>query len=115
MPSHSFLGRSGTALRIYGVPGRSDTRLLRQPGAPHRDVRERRLGGRVLEEVVALVVDDDERREVLDLDLPDGLHAELLVLDDLDLLDAVLGEPGGGAADRAEVEAAVRVARLGDL
>ena len=34
---------------------------------------------------------------------------------DLDRLDAVLGEAGGRAADRAEVEAAVRVARVGDL
>ena len=39
--------------------------------------------GGVGEEVVALVVDDDERREVLDLDLPDRLHAELGVLEHL--------------------------------
>lgn len=32
------------------------------------------------EEVVALVVDDDKGGEVLDLDLPDGLHAELRIL-----------------------------------
>src|SRR5690348_15414935 len=66
------------------------------------------------EEVLALVVDDDEGGEVLDLDLPDRLHAELGVLDDLLALDAVLGEPGGGAADRAEVEPAVGGARVGD-
>ena len=46
------------------------------------------------EEVVALVVDDDERREVLDLDPPDRLHAQLGVLQDLDLADAVLRQPG---------------------
>jgi hypothetical protein len=63
-------------------------------------------GGRG-EEVVALVVDDDEGREVLDLDLPDRLHAELGVLEHLDLLDAVLGQARRRAADRAEVEAAV--------
>src|SRR5690606_13820867 len=73
-----------------------------------------RLGHRG-EEVVALVVDDDERGGVLDLDLPDRLHAELGVLDDLDTLDAVLREPGGRAADRAEVEAAVGAAGVGDL
>src|SRR3954464_912020 len=71
--------------------------------------------GRVGEEVVALVVDHDEGGEVLDLDLPDRLHPELGILQHLDRLDAVLGEPGGGAADRPEVEAAVLVARLGDL
>ena len=38
----------------------------------------------LLEEVVALVVDDDERREVDDLDLPHRLHAELGVLEHLD-------------------------------
>src|SRR5690606_36215703 len=67
-----------------------------------------------LEEVVALVVDDDEGREVADLDLPDRLHAELGVLEHLDLGDAVLGEAGGRAADRAEVEAAMALARIGD-
>ena len=67
------------------------------------------------EEVVALVVDDDEGREVLDLDLPDRLHAELGVLQHLDLADAVLGQAGGRAADRAEVEAAVALAGVGDL
>ena len=40
------------------------------------------------EEVVALVVDDDEGRKVLDLDLPDRLHPQLGELEDLDVLDA---------------------------
>src|SRR5512134_1497242 len=62
------------------------------------------------EEVVALVVDDDERREVLDLDPPDRLHPELGIFDALDLLDAVLGQPRRRAADRAEIEAAVLLA-----
>src|SRR5690348_7312007 len=44
----------------------------------------------LLEEVIALVVDDDEGGEVLDLDLPDRLHAELGIFLHLDLLDAVL-------------------------
>ena len=48
------------------------------------------------------------------LDLPHRFHAELGVLEHLDLGDAVLGEPGRGPADRAEVEAAVRLARVGD-
>src|SRR5690606_6996872 len=51
------------------------------------------------EEIVALVVHQDERGEVLDLDLPHGLHAELGVFQHLDLLDVFLGEDGGGAAD----------------
>ena len=44
-----------------------------------------------------------------------GLHAELGVLQHLDLADAVLRQPGRGPADRAQVEAAVRGARRGDL
>jgi hypothetical protein len=55
------------------------------------------------EEVVPLVVDDDERGEVLHLDPPDGLHAEIRILQHLDLADAVPGEAGGGTADGAQV------------
>ena len=40
---------------------------------------------------------------------------QLGVLVHVDLLDAVVGEPGGGAADRAEVEAAVPPACLAHL
>ncbi len=43
-----------------------------------------------LEEVIALVVDHDKGREVFDLDLPDGFHAELGIFQNLDLLDAIL-------------------------
>src|SRR6202044_3599295 len=50
--------------------------------------------GRVLEEVVALVVDDEERGEVTHLDLPHRLHAQLGVLQDFHVGDAVLGQPG---------------------
>src|SRR3954471_13027621 len=65
-----------------------------------------------LEEVVALVVDDDEGRKILDLDAPDRFHAELGIFHHLDLLDAVLGKVGRGTADRAEIEAAVLLAGL---
>src|SRR5262245_35062103 len=66
----------------------------------------------LLEEIVAFVVDDDEGREVLHLDPPDRLHAELGIFHGLDLLDAVLGEVGRRAADRGEIEAAVLAAGL---
>src|SRR5690606_22494670 len=46
---------------------------------------------------------------------PDRLHAQLGVLEHLDVADAVLGQAGGGPADRAEVEAAVAGAGVGDL
>src|SRR4051794_24306808 len=65
-----------------------------------------------LEEVVALVVNDDESREILDLDAPDRFHAEFGISHPLDLLDAVLGEFCRRAADRAEVETAVLLAGL---
>ena len=82
----------------------------RPPGYALRATGLRHLA----EEVVALVVDDDEGGEVDDLDLPDRLHAELGVLEHLDLGDAVLGQPRRRAADRAEVEAAVLLAGVGD-
>lgn len=78
--------------------------MLHRAPRPHR-----------LEEVVPLVVDQDERGEVLHLDLPDGFHAEFGKLDDFDLFDVLFGQNGRRAADAAEVEAAVFFARVGDL
>src|SRR5690606_4338473 len=72
-------------------------------------------GLELLEEVVALVVHDDERGEVLHLDTPYGLHAELRELEDTDLLDTILSESRGRASDRPEVEATILLARSGDL
>mmetsp|Transcript_25535 Transcript_25535/g.64791 ORF Transcript_25535/g.64791 Transcript_25535/m.64791 type:complete len:514 (-) Transcript_25535:434-1975(-) len=65
------------------------------------------------EEVIALVIHHNESREILNLNLPDGLHAKLGVLQHLHLLDAVAREDGGGAANGAQVEAAVLLARVG--
>ena len=72
-------------------------------------------GLQLLEEVVALVIDEDECGEVLDGDLPDGFHAELGIFDTFDGLDAALREHCSYAADGAEVEAAVLLAGVGDL
>src|SRR4030042_4151262 len=69
--------------------------------------------GDLLVEVVPLVVHQDERREVLDLDLPDRLHPELGVFEHLDLPDVLLREQRRRAADRPEVEPAVLLARVG--
>mgnify|MGYP004444934737 CR=1 FL=1 len=44
----------------------------------------------LLEEIVALVVYEDECREVLNINLPDGLHAKFWVLNTLNALDAAL-------------------------
>src|SRR5215213_1901808 len=60
-----------------------------------------------LEKIIPLVVDHDERREILYLDAPDRLHAELGIFQHLDLLDAVLGEVRGRAADAGEIKSAV--------
>src|ERR1700722_15686893 len=66
----------------------------------------------LLEEIIALVIDDDEGRKILDFDAPDRLHAEFGIFHHLDLLDAVFGEIGRRPADRAEIEAAVLLAGL---
>src|SRR4051794_21122922 len=65
-----------------------------------------------LEEVIALVVDDDEGREIHHFDAPDRFHAEFGIFQHLDLLDAMLGEIGRSAPDRAEIEAAMLLAGL---
>ena len=71
-------------------------------------------GLQLLEEVVALVIDEDERREVLHADLPDGFHSEVWIFNALDALDALVGEDSRRAADRAEVESTVLLAGIGD-
>src|SRR3954470_11978688 len=65
-----------------------------------------------LEEIIALVVDDDEGRKIHDLDAPDRFHAELGIFHHLDLLDAVLGEIGRSTPDRAQVKSAMLLAGL---
>ena len=47
-------------------------------------------GLKLLEEVIALVVNQDEGGEVLYLNLPDGFHAQFGILYALDGLDVVL-------------------------
>ena len=64
----------------------------------------------LLEKVISLVVDHDEGGKILDLDPPDRLHAEFRIFQYLDLLDAMLGEVGGRATDRGEIETAVTLA-----
>src|SRR5579875_1225312 len=60
-----------------------------------------------LEEIIALVIDDDEGREILDFDPPDRFHPELGIFQHLNLPDAVLCEPRRRPADRAEIKAAM--------
>ena len=66
------------------------------------------------EKIVALVVGDDEGREVLDFYATDRLHAEFVVLYGLYALDALLGQSSGGTTDAAQVEAAMIFASLDD-
>src|SRR3546814_19023174 len=72
-------------------------------------------GADEVDEVVALVVDDDEGGEVLDLDLPDRLHPQLGVLDHPALADAVPGQAGRRSASRSTEEPTVGCARVVDL
>ena len=66
----------------------------------------------LLEEVVALVVYEDECREVLYGNLPDSLHAELRILYALDALDGTLRENGSYTTDSTEVETTMLLAGL---
>ena len=69
--------------RCNGLYGRDDARGSSRP---------------FQKEIVTLVVDDDECGEILDVNLPHGLHAELWELEDVDFFNVVLGENGGGTA-----------------
>ena len=69
-------------------------------------------GLQLLEEVVALVVYEDECREVLYGNLPDSLHAELRILYALDALDGTLRENGSYTTDSTEVETTMLLAGL---
>src|ERR1035437_1412182 len=66
-------------------------------------------------EIIALVVDEDERREILHLNLPHRLHAKLGILNHLDFLDVLLRENRRRPADAAEIKSAMFLARGRDL
>ena len=67
------------------------------------------------EEVVAFVIDDNDGREVDDLDFANGFHAELFEVDEFDGLNIFFGEKSGGSTNGAEVEATMLAAGFGDL
>ena len=65
-------------------------------------------GFQLLEEVVALVINEDEGGEVFNGDLPDGFHTEFRIFYALDTLDAALRQDSSHTADGAEIEALVK-------
>lgn len=67
----------------------------------------------LLEEVMTLIVDKDECREVLHSDLPDCFHAEFRVCYALNALDTILGKHCCYTADSAEIEATMLLACIG--
>src|SRR5690606_41217 len=79
------------AARSSGLLDERGSSVLLLRAHPDAGDRHRDRTTRVGEEVVALLVDHDEGGEVLDLDLPDRLHAEFGVLQHLLALDAVQG------------------------
>ena len=72
------------------------------------------LESELLEEVVALVIHENECREVLDGNLPYCFHSEFRVFDTLYTLAVVLGEDCGRTAYASEVESAVFVSGIGN-
>ena len=59
----------------------------------------------LFEEVMALVVNKNESREVFHANLPHGFHAQFRVLYALNALDAALRKHGRNTANRAQIEA----------
>lgn len=69
----------------------------------------------MLEEVVALIVHQDECREVLHLNLPDSFHTEFGIFHTFDTLDIVLCQDSSRTTDRAEIETTVFLASIRHL
>ena len=88
---HFFLGLESPGLTeklnsvATGCGGASAADAVPPRRRPGGSAGDRDRAGDLGEEVVALVVDHDEGREVLHLDLPHRLHAQLRVLQHLDL------------------------------
>ena len=61
--------------------------------------RRARLRADLLEEVVALIVDQDKRRKILHLNLPDRFHAKFRILVQFDLFDVFFCQYRRRAAD----------------
>ena len=68
----------------------------------------------VCEEIITLIIYNDESREVLHVDLANSLHTELWEVYNLDTLDRVFSEDSCRATDRAEVEATICLASIGN-
>ena len=66
----------------------------------------------LLEEVVTLVVNKNECREVFYADFPYGFHSELWEFNTFNALDVVLCQDSGRTTDRALVETAILLAGI---
>ncbi|MNC60419.1 hypothetical protein D3C75_1102960 [compost metagenome] len=76
----------------------------------------RTLGGvYFLEEVVALVIDQNKGWEIFDFDFPDGFHSQLCVFDTIQALDTLLRQYSRRAADTAKIEPAMFMTGVGHL
>ena len=69
----------------------------------------------LFEEVIALVIYQDECREVLYFNLPDSFHTQFGIFYALDALDVVLCQDSSRTTDRAQVETTVLLAGIRHL
>lgn len=69
----------------------------------------------MLKEVVTLIINEDECGEVFHFDFPHSLHAKFGIFYALNALDVLLRKDGSGSTDRAQVEATVLFASVGNL
>ena len=61
----------------------------------------------LFKEIIALVIDNDKSRKILDGDQVDGFHTQFGILDQFNLGDAVSAEPRSRSADGTQVKATV--------
>src|SRR5262249_31738837 len=118
-PRHS--GNPAAVMRWHSSVNTScDSGALRAPWTSHSTTGCSESGGgfiaspqiQILEEVVALVVNDDKGRKIDHFNAPDRFHAELGIFDAVDFLDAMFRKIGRRTADRSEIETAVLFASL---
>ena len=89
------------------LPGRSQRRVL-------VDEINRMQGLELFEEVIALVIDQDECREIFHFNFVNRFHTEFRILNTLNAADSFFCEVRGNTADRSKIEAAVFLTGFGN-
>ena len=67
----------------------------------------KKLCQQLFKKIIALIIDNDKGRKILDGDQVDGFHTQFGILDQFNVGDAVFAEPCSRPADGTQVKATV--------